>query len=254
MSEKITRKIIVIDEDKCDGCGICATACHEGAIEIMDGKARLVKESYCDGLGDCIGECPQGAITFETREADAYDEEAVRKHMEARASKTDRPASGCPGSMARSLSPCSCPGETVTEVKPAPAVSMLRNWPTQLKLVPTDAPYLKGAHIVMASDCSPFAFADFHGTFLTGENKVLLNACPKLDDAQFYLEKLTEMIRNNEPLSIHVIRMEVPCCGGLTRIVEKAIESAGVSIICRITTVSVKGDILSDETVKHHFR
>lgn len=254
MSEKITRKIIVIDEDKCDGCGLCAAACHEGAIELIGGKARLVKESYCDGLGDCIGECPQGAIAFESREAEAYDEEAVKQHMEARAGSTGRPASGCPGSVARSLSPCSCGGEAVTDGLPASAGSMLRNWPTQLKLVPADAPYLRGADIVMASDCSPFAFADFHGTFLARENKALLNACPKLDDAQFYLEKLTQMIRNNEPRSIHVIRMEVPCCGGLTRIVEKAIEAAGVNITCRITTVSVKGEILSDETVRHHFR
>lgn len=256
MTEKTTRKIIVIDEDKCDGCGLCATACHEGAIEIIDGKARLVKESYCDGLGDCIGECPRGAISFETREAEAYDEEAVKKHLESRAQEKTEAPSGCPGRMARSLSPGtdSPPREDRHQEKPPAAVSQLRNWPTQLKLVPVDAPYLKGADIVMASDCSPFAFAGFHETFLRGNGKVLLNACPKLDDAQFYLEKLTEMIRTSEPRSIHVIRMEVPCCGGLVRIVEKAIEEAGVSLTCRVTTVSVNGNILSDESVKHHFR
>ncbi len=254
MSEKITRKIIVIDKDKCDGCGLCATACHEGAIEIIEGKARLVKESYCDGLGDCIGECPKGAITFETRQAQAYDEKTVKKHIEAHAAKTDRPASVCPGSTARDLSSCSCPNESTTETRDDAPKSMLRNWPTQLKLVPADAPHLKGADIVMASDCSPFAFADFHGAFLKGENRVLLNACPKLDDAPFYVEKLSGLLRNNEPRSIHVIRMEVPCCGGLTRIVEMAIETAGVNITCRISTVSVKGKILSDETIRHQFR
>lgn len=256
MTQKTTRRIIVIDEDKCDGCGICATACHEGAIEIIGGKARLVKESYCDGLGDCLGECPRGAITFETREAESYDEEAVKAHLGSRGKPVGHAPSGCPGTMARTLSPCASPApkETVPEETTAPAVSRLRNWPTQLKLVPVNAPYLKGADIVMASDCSPFAFANFHETFLKGENKVLLNACPKLDDAQLYLDKLTEMILANEPRSIHVIRMEVPCCGGLVRIVDKAIEKAAVSLSCRVTTLSIKGTILSDETVKHHFR
>lgn len=258
MTQKTTRKIIVFDDEKCDGCGLCATACHEGAIEIIEGKARLVKESYCDGLGDCIGECPQGAITFETREAEAYDEEAVKKHLESRTGTKEEPSPGCPGRMAHTLSPRTCPSSgkktSPNTLTTAPAVSQLRNWPTQLKLVPANAPYLKNADIVMASDCSPFAFANFHQTFLKGDGKVLLNACPKFDDAGFYLEKLTEMIRANKPRSIHVIRMEVPCCGGLARIVEKAIEEAAVNLACRVTTVSINGHILSDETVKHHFR
>jgi ferredoxin len=231
---KQTRQIIVIDEGKCDGCGLCADACHEGAIAIIDGKAKLVSESYCDGLGDCIGECPRGAITFETREAEAYDEEAVKRHM-----ATKDPL------------PCGCPGPATRPSGSRP--SLLRNWPTQLKLVPLNAPYLEGANLVLASDCSPFAFASFHETFLAGENKVLLNACPKLDDSDFYRLKLTQMIEAARPRSIQVIRMEVPCCGGLTGIVEDAVAVARQDITVRITTLSVEGQILDDESVKHHF-
>ena len=248
------RKIIVIDEEKCDGCGLCATACHEGAIAIIDGKAKLVSESYCDGLGDCIGECPQGAISFETRQAESYDEEAVRRHLEA--NPPPLPC-GCPGTETRSLG---CPGTTAKAVAAEASQtcettcrpSQLRNWPTQLKLVPLSAPYLQGAHIVLASDCSPFAFASFHETFL-GEGKVLLNACPKLDDSDFYRIKLTQMIEAAQLRSIHVIRMEVPCCGGLTRLVEEAVAEARQEITVRVTTLSVEGKILSDETVRHHF-
>ncbi len=255
--KKELRKIIVIDEDKCDGCGICADACHEGAIAVIDGKARLVSESYCDGLGDCIGECPRGAITFETREAEVYDEEAVKRHM---SSKEPLPC-GCPGTATRTLGR---PGTATRPVAPAAAVtapqfptgsrpSLLRNWPTQLKLVPLNAPYLQEAHVVLASDCSPFAFAAFHETFLAGEGKVLLNACPKLDDSDFYRLKLTQMIEASGLRSIHVIRMEVPCCGGLARIVEDAVASARKEITVRVTTLSVEGEVLSDETVRHHF-
>lgn len=257
---KQTRQIIVIDEGKCDGCGLCADACHEGAIAIIDGKAKLVSESYCDGLGDCIGECPRGAITFETREAEAYDEEAVKRHM---ATKDPLPC-GCPGTATRTLG---CPGtaarsfaskapETPATAPQSPSgsrPSLLRNWPTQLKLVPLNAPYLEGANLVLASDCSPFAFASFHETFLAGENKVLLNACPKLDDSDFYRLKLTQMIEAARPRSIQVIRMEVPCCGGLTGIVEDAVAAARQDITVRITTLSVEGQILDDESVKHHF-
>ncbi len=252
--KKELRKIIVIDEDKCDGCGLCADACHEGAIAVIDGKARLVSESYCDGLGDCIGECPRGAITFETREAEVYDEEAVKRHM----ASTEPLPCGCPGTATRTL------GRPDTAPRPVAAVtapqfpagsrpSLLRNWPTQLKLVPLNAPYLQGAHVVLASDCSPFAFAAFHETFLAGEGKILLNACPKLDDSDFYRLKLTQMIEASGLRSIHVIRMEVPCCGGLARIVEDAVASARKEITVRVTTLSVEGDVLSDETVRHHF-
>ncbi len=256
---KEQRKIIVIDEKKCDGCGLCATACHEGAIAVIDGKARLVSESYCDGLGDCIGECPQGAISFETREAESYDEEAVRR----RASRDPLPC-GCPGTATRTLG---CPGTASRELERAQAEatgslpsgssaaarpSRLRNWPTQLRLVPLNAPYLKGADVVLASDCSPFAFAPFHETFL-GEGKVLLNACPKLDDSEAYRAKLAQMIETAGLASIHVVRMEVPCCGGLARLVEEAVSEARRPLKVRVTTLSVEGEILSDETVRHHF-
>lgn len=243
------RQIIVIDEKKCDGCGLCATACHEGAIAVIDGKARLVSESYCDGLGDCIGECPQGAISFETREAASYDEEAVRR----RASR-DPLACGCPGTASRELerAQAEATGSLPSGSSAAARPSRLRNWPTQLKLVPLSAPYLKGADVVLASDCSPFALASFHETFL-GEGKVLLNACPKLDDSEAYRIKLAQMIETAGLASIHVVRMEVPCCGGLTRLVEEAVSEARRPIRVRVTTLSVEGEILSDETVRHHF-
>ncbi|MEA3508041.1 MAG: 4Fe-4S binding protein [Synergistota bacterium] len=231
MRDKRMRKIIVIDEEKCDGCGQCAQACHEGAIEIIDGKARLVKESYCDGLGDCIGECPRGAISFEQREAEAYDEKAVKRHLEAISAKKGE-VSGCPGAQSRVMEP----GDSTVA---ATAPSRLHNWPTQLILVPVNAPWLRDADMVIASDCSPFAFGGFHERFLKGANKVLLNCCPKLDDAEYYIEKLTEMIDLNEPRSIHVIRMEVPCCGGLVRIVKSALVKSGKDIPVEVTTIPI---------------
>ncbi|HCL80571.1 MAG TPA: hypothetical protein DIC53_11470, partial [Synergistaceae bacterium] len=206
----VLRKIITIDEEKCDGCGQCATACHEGAIAIVDGKAKLVSDIYCDGLGDCIGECPQGAITFEEREAAPYDEEAVRRRQMELKGEASLPC-GCPGTAARALrgtSPCHAEEDRESHGEPAPT---LPNWPIQLQLVPESAPYLKGAELVVAADCTAFAFPEFHRTFLTGDKAVCLIGCPKLDDAQRYVEKLTRIIRENEIDHITVVRMEVPC-------------------------------------------
>ncbi len=245
----VVRRIIRIDGEKCDGCGLCADACHEGAIRIVDGKARLVSDSYCDGLGDCIGECPRGAISFETREAAPYDEEAVKASMaEMSAGRRDDLPCGCPGSAVRDLREgdhkldraCACSG---------PAKSELINWPVQIRLVPENAPWLKGAELVVAADCTPFAFPDFHREFLAG-GRVCLVGCPKLDDAAAYAEKLGRIISANGIDSIIEVRMEVPCCGGLTRILEKACEDSGRNVSLKIFTIGVRGDIIDRETIR----
>lgn len=245
----VVRRIIRIDGEKCDGCGQCADACHEGAIRIVDGKARLVSDSYCDGLGDCIGECPRGAISFETREAAPYDEEAVKARMaQMSAGRRDDLPCGCPGSAVRDLREgdhkrdraCACSG---------PAKSELINWPVQIRLVPENAPWLKGAELVVAADCTPFAFPDFHREFLAG-GRVCLVGCPKLDDAAAYAEKLGRIISANGIDSIIEVRMEVPCCGGLTRILEKACEDSGRNVSLKIFTIGVRGDIIDRETIR----
>ena len=244
---RVVRQIIKIDEDKCDGCGICAEACHEGAIAIIDGKAKLVSETYCDGLGDCIGECPRGAITFEEREADSYDEEAVKKRMAERAAQ-DLPC-GCPGSMARDLAGEIFGGQRPTPPQPTGG-SALANWPVQIRLIPENAPYLKKARLVVAADCTPFAYPSFHETFLAGDKKICLVGCPKLDDAQAYAEKLTRIISFNEIDRVTAVRMEVPCCGGLTRLLEKACGDSGREVELKIFTIGVGGDIIDKETVR----
>ncbi len=236
--EKVKRQIIRIDAEKCDGCSLCAEACHEGAIRIVDGKAKLISESYCDGLGDCIGECPRGAISFEIREADSYDEEAVERKQVQQASFP----CGCPKTALRSL-------ETVASAEPAR--SMLLNWPIQLRLVPVNAPYLKNADVLLAADCTAASVPDFHNRFLKG--KVLLMGCPKLDDAEAYRKKLAEMIRANDIKSLHVIIMEVPCCGGLSRLAEGAVEEARKSVDLTKTVVGVRGNVLKEETLRYNF-
>lgn len=242
---KFIRPIIRIDEEKCDGCGLCATACHEGAIAIVEGKARLVSESHCDGLGDCLGECPRGAITIERREADAYDEEAVRKAQEKKFPEKSLPC-GCPGTMARSLKEVPLP-----DLKDLTTVSLLENWPVQLALVPVSAPYLKGANLVLAADCTAFACPDFHGRFLEG--KILLMGCPKLDDAASYEEKIGAILSENGIEKVEVVYMEVPCCGGLVRLVQSAIEKARVSVSLTLTKVGIHGAILGKETIRYRF-
>jgi Pyruvate/2-oxoacid:ferredoxin oxidoreductase delta subunit len=250
------RKVIHIDEEKCDGCGECVTGCAEGAIAIIDGKARLVSETYCDGLGACLGECPQGAITMEEREAETFDEAKTREHLEGLRSRKSAPgplplafagAPQCPGSMAKSL------GRQMTASEPGDGIpigsqpSELMNWPIQLTLVPPSAPYLRGADLLLVADCVPFACADFHQRFLRG--KPVIIGCPKLDQAEFYVKKLAEIVRIAEPRSLSVVHMEVPCCSGLTRIAQYAIRMAESDTPLTDVTVGIGGEVLADAEV-----
>lgn len=218
------RKIIRIDEALCNGCGACAQACHEGAIGMVNGKARLLRESYCDGLGDCLPACPTGAIRFEVREAPAYDEEAVRRSRAG--------AGGCPGSASRTLA--SGKREAAGEAAP----SELRQWPVQIRLAPVNAPYFDGAELLVAADCAAYAYAAFHRDFIRGH--VTLVGCPKLDGVD-YSEKLTQILRANDIRSVTVARMEVPCCGGLELAVRRAIEASGRRIPCTVATITIDG-------------
>ena len=251
----MVRRVIHIDQEKCNGCGICANASHEGAIGIVDGKAQLLRDDYCDGLGDCLPTCPTGAITFVEREAAAYDEEAVRAHMERR--KQEQAAghgnahqaeaapafTGCPGSRARQIVH---EGETdavqnETLAAPFHLQSQLTNWPVQIKLAPVRAPYFNNARLLIAADCTAYAYANFHQEFLKG--KVALIGCPKLDDVD-YSEKLTEIIKSNEIQSVTIVRMEVPCCGGLQNAAIRALQNSGKFIPWQVVTISVDGKLL----------
>ena len=228
------RKIIRIDEEKCNGCGACAAACHEGAIEIIEGKAKLVREDYCDGLGDCLPACPLDAITFEEREAPAYDEAAVLKAKENKSPVT-LPCS-CPGTMSKAIK-----RESHNQVVSAPAFSQLSQWPVQIKLVPVNAPYFKGANLLVAADCTAYAYGNFHNEFI--RNHITLVGCPKLDEGD-YSEKLTAIIANNDIKSVTVVRMEVPCCSGIENAVKKALQTSGKFIPWRVVTISTDGKIL----------
>jgi len=256
---KVRRQMISIDEEKCNGCGLCARACHEGALRIVDGKARLVSDIYCDGLGNCIGACPQDAITFEEREAEAYDEEAVRRHLAGETHQTPEVTPpplpcGCPGTAARSLRDGAKAPKTEGEVPKGGAPSLLENWPVQLRLVPEGAPYLQGARWVLAADCVPFALGDFHARFLAEEGTVCLVGCPKLDDAGAYRDKLARMIAVSHPREIVVVRMEVPCCGGLSRLLEDAVEEARVDLPVTTVVVGLRGDVGPGEVTRYRFR
>ncbi|WP_394959259.1 ATP-binding protein [Candidatus Allofournierella merdavium] len=227
------RKIIQIDQEKCNGCGACAAACHEGAIGMVDGKARLLRDDYCDGLGDCLPACPTGAITFVEREAAAYDEAAVKANQAAKG----RPVhAGCPGQQARQL--CQQPAAPAA---PVAAASQLGQWPCQIKLVPVNAPYFDGAKLLIAADCTAFAYANLHQEFMRG--KITLIGCPKLDGVD-YSEKLTAILANNDIQSVTIVRMEVPCCGGLELAAKKALQASGKFIPWQVTTISVDGRIL----------
>ena len=248
------RKIVQIDPDKCNGCGLCVPSCAEGAIKMINGKAVLSADNLCDGLGACLGDCPQNAITIIEREADAFDEAAVEQHLKA-SGAPHQPhghhghghgghhhghghshGGGCPGSRAMSFT---APAATAEET--GSRQSMLGQWPVQLHLVPTTAPYFQDADLLIAADCVPFAYADFHKDFLAG--KAVVIGCPKLDDNQFYLQKLTELFRNSSIKSITVMRMEVPCCGGIVMAARQALAASGKNIPFREVNISIRGEI-----------
>lgn len=277
------RKIIHINEEKCNGCGACANACHEGAIQMVDGKARLMRDDFCDGLGDCLPACPTNAITFEKREADAYDDDAVKAHLAAKgpealkkhldakkahAHDNDAPAphhGGCPGAMAREIHHAAphggCPDAMARAVEHAShndtnasnpmsgsaqtAYSMesqLRQWPVQIKLAPLSAPYFQNANLLIAADCTAYAYGNFHNQFI--KNHVVLIGCPKLD-AVDYTEKLTEIIKHNDFKSLTIVRMEVPCCGGLEHAATEALKASGKFIPWQVVTIGIDGEIIA---------
>jgi ferredoxin len=253
----VKRKIVHIDEEKCDGCGRCVPACAEGAIRIIDGKARLVNEAFCDGLGACLGECPQGAIGILEHEATPFDPQAVNDlqeklplHSSSHSARSEGEVEplpcGCPGSAVMELDAPGCRVEDETGL-PSTA-SRLANWPVQLRLVPTSAPYLKGSRLLLAADCTGFASPDFHRRFLPG--RVLLVGCPKLDDASFYREKLAAILAENDVRELVVIHMEVPCCFGLANLAIKAVKEAGRDIPVIIVKLGVNGQVLESSEME----
>ena len=235
------RKIIRIDDEKCNGCGACASACHEGAIEMISGKAKLTREDYCDGLGDCLPACPTGAITFEEREAPAYNEAAVLASKEKKAQGHHHGGKlpcGCPGTNSKAIK-----REELTECAaiPASVSSRLNQWPVQIKLVPVNAPYFDGANLLIAADCTAYAYGNFHNDFM--RNKITLIGCPKLDEGD-YAEKLTQIIENNNIKSVTIVRMEVPCCGGIEMAAKRALMASGKFIPWNVVTISTDGRII----------
>jgi ferredoxin len=231
----VIRNIIKIDEEKCNGCGLCVSACHEGAIQLIDGKAKLMRDDYCDGLGNCLPACPTGAITFEEREAEEYNEQAV---MDAKHESPSPLPCGCPGTQTRII-------EKKEPVKTAETAasnySQLRSWPVQIKLVPVNAPYFKGANLLIAADCTAYACGDFHTRFM--KNKITIIGCPKLDEGD-YTEKLTAILKTNEIKSVTIARMEVPCCGGLSNAAIEALKNSGKMIPWSVVTIGVDGQII----------
>ena len=234
------RRIIEIDQNKCNGCGACAAACHEGAIAMVNGKAQLMRDDYCDGLGDCLPTCPTGAISFVEREAAAYDEQAVLENKQKRMQKEGMTLHhGCSGMQLKTFAHKAA-SETAA---PAAQESQLSQWPVQIKLVPVNAPYFDGANLLVAADCTAYAYADFHRDFI--RNRIALVGCPKLDPVD-YSEKLTEILRRNDIKSVTIVRMEVPCCGGLEYAVRTALQNCGKLLPWQVKTISIKGELLDD--------
>ena len=251
----MVRKIIRIDEEKCNGCGLCANACHEGAIEMVNGKAKLVRENFCDGFGDCLPGCPTGAITFEEREAPEYDEAAVKAAKESKSENARRkdscdngmnhqPGHGCPGSQFKMFGQRP---DSDMPLSPAGVMmhhpSRLMQWPCQIKLLPTSGEFYNGAKLLIAADCTAYAYANMHEDFMKG--RVTMIGCPKLDEGD-YTEKLTEIISSNDIRDVTIVRMEVPCCGGLQRAAENALRNSGKFIPWRVVTISRNGDVIED--------
>ncbi len=245
---KVKRKIIQIDEKKCDGCGVCIPSCAEGAIQIVNGKARLIADKLCDGLGACLGECPQGALQVIEREAEEFDEHAVEEHLKAQAAQPTPPmpmACGCPSAMIQNLGKSKAPVQGDRLASSGRAESALTHWPIQIRLVPPTAPFLKGADLLVAADCAPVAYPNFHQDFLNG--KVILVGCPKFDDVQGYVQKFTDILNTAGLKSITVVTMEVPCCQGLPMIVRKAMELSGKKIPMEQVLISVRGEVLKTQ-------
>lgn len=236
------RNIVKIDEEKCTGCGQCVTACAEGAIKIVNGKAKLVSDTYCDGLGACLGHCPEDAITVEQREAAPFDEEATKAYLASQ--EKEAPPAVCPGLASHLFDEPKDAGEKA-EVPAGP--SQLGHWPVQLKLVARTAPYFADADLLLVADCVPVAVADFHQKFLKG--RAVAMGCPKLDDAQFYIEKLADILQANTIRSLTVVHMEVPCCSGLTRVAREAIAACGKNMPFEDVTVGLRGDVIARETI-----
>lgn len=234
------RKIINIDEEKCNGCGACVDACHEGAIGLVNGKAKLLRDDYCDGLGDCLPTCPTGAITFVEREAAAYNEAAVKAAQAAGRSVFH---SGCPGSKSMQIKHTKKAAHNPSPAASSTIESQLTQWPVQIKLAPVNAPYFNGADLLIAADCTAYAYAKFHDKFI--KNRITLIGCPKLDSID-YSEKLTAIIRENDIQSVTVIRMEVPCCGGIEHAVKSALKNSGKIIPWHISVISIDGKIIKE--------
>jgi len=240
MAVKTVREIVKIDEEKCNGCGACVPKCAEGALQIIDGKVKLISEKFCDGLGACLGECPQGALIVEERVAEEFDEDAMKLHLEEENHTINEPLG------------YRCPSETIAEFERDEVTaaiskemtgqsSMLNHWPVQLSLVPPTAPFLQGADLLLVADCVPFAYAGFHQDFIKGH--ALLVACPKLDDFQAHLEKLTDILRESTIKSLTIVHMEVPCCSGLVYMVKQAMQSIDKELPVKEVTINIKGDI-----------
>jgi ferredoxin len=241
----VLRNIVKIDEQKCNGCGQCIEACAEGAIQIIDGKAKLISEIYCDGLGACLGSCPQDAITVEKREADEFDEQATEKHLAEQKDAKPQEEFICPGMIAKKIRE---KPNTTSDTQAGEVTSQLTHWPIQLKLVPPKAPFLAGADLLLVADCVPFAMGDFHDKLL--KEKSIIIGCPKLDNPQFYIEKLAEILKANKLKSLTVVHMEVPCCFGLTHITKQAIAKSSKKILFHDVTIDLHGNISKTETIE----